>query len=65
MIKTALIGDNDAYKFVENLNSFIADKKVVDIKYISFTVNTKFNLNCGTPLNTDIFDRALVIYEEE
>lgn len=62
MIKTHLIRTN-AEKFQESVNEFIADKKVIDIKYQVFTVNTGYTAG-GIPTRTNVFDSALIIYEE-
>lgn len=43
-------------------DAFIADKKVVDIKYQSMTLVLRFTN--GVPSETTIVDRALIIYEE-
>lgn len=41
---------------------FIADKKVIDIKYQSMNLTLKFTN--GVPSESIIVDRALIIYEE-
>ena len=53
MIKTYLIGDHDAIRFQNNVNKFISDKKVIDIKYQAVLVGPT------------LCDRAMIIYEEE
>lgn len=63
MVKTHLIGDNDGARFQESLNNFIADKKIVDIKYTAFPIVTESYSN-GAPKAVGAVDRALVIYEE-
>ena len=56
MTKVHIIATNNAYAFVEAINNFISNKKVIDIKYQSTTC-TDIN---GPTIN----DRALIIYEE-
>lgn len=64
MVKTCLISNEEYIEFVRDLNSFIADKKVIDIKYSTFTFPTESWAN-GALKELKIVDRALVIYEGE
>lgn len=64
MVKTLLIGDEDAVRFQNTLNNFIADKNVIDIKYTAFPIVTESYSN-GAPKAVGAVDRALVIYEED
>lgn len=63
MIKVEIFGYSKAADFENALNRFIADKKVIDIKYQALVVPTSFY--SGTPTNINVYDRALVIYEED
>lgn len=63
MIKTKLISNSDCVEFEKNLNDFIKDKKVVDIKYKPMWIPT--SMHGATITSTTIFDRVLVIYEED
>lgn len=62
MVKVKLLGSSNAANFQDDLNQFIADKKIIDIKYQAITIPTSFR--SGVPSNIGVFDRALVIYEE-
>lgn len=63
MIKVEVFGYSKATDFENALNQFIADKKVIDIKYQALAVPTSFY--SGVPTNISVYDRALVIYEED
>ena len=58
MTKVAIFGGNDSIKFKDEINDFIKDKKIIDIKY-----NTIFYSGLLAGENP-IVERALVIYEE-
>ena len=45
------------------MNEFVKDKHVVDAKYTSFPVVSQYGLN-NVPKRVDIYDRALIMYEE-
>lgn len=62
MIKIHIIGDESALAFQEAINTFIKDKKVIDIKYQSIMIPKQY-IN-GVPNRISIADRALIIYEE-
>lgn len=46
------------------INEFIKDKPVIDIKYQSMGLATRYNAT-GIPSNVVIYDRALVMYADE
>lgn len=48
----------------DEINEFIKDKPVVDIKYQSMGLATRYNAT-GIPTNVVIYDRALVMYVDE
>ncbi len=62
MIKTKLIGNQNYEVFERELNNFIKDKKVIDIKYKAIYLPVK--MDGASVLESTILDRALVIYEE-
>ena len=64
MIKTKLIYRTDPQAFQDELNDFIADKDVVDIKY-SFHIFVSNYDKTRTPNQVTAADRALVIYTED
>lgn len=64
-MKVCILSNDDPAAFQSSINAFIAfiaDKKVVDIKYQSMTLVLRFTN--GVPSETTIVDRALIIYEE-
>lgn len=62
-MKVCIFSNDDPAVFQSSINAFfIADKKVVDIKYQSMTLVLRFTN--GVPSETTIVDRALIIYEE-
>lgn len=48
----------------DEINEFIKDKPVVDIKYQSMGLATRYNAT-GIPTNVVVYDRALVMYVDE
>lgn len=63
-MKVKLICCNDANKLEGEINTFIEDKKVIDVKYQSVCLMTSFNTR-GTPVGWAVNDRALIMYEEK
>lgn len=63
MIKTQIISENKASRFMEAINNFVADKNIIDIKYA--VINTPTMYRDGVPTATTVYDRALIIYEIE
>lgn len=51
-MKVKIISYSDAIIFEQEINAFIADKKVIEIKYHSLLAGNRIN------------DRALILYEE-
>lgn len=45
------------------VNNFIKDKEVIDIRYQSYSVCTKYNGN-GIPIETKCVDRVMIVYRE-
>lgn len=48
----------------DEINEFIKDKPVIDIKYQSMGLATRYNAT-GIPTNVVVYDRALVMYVDE
>ena len=48
----------------DEINEFIKDKPVIDIKYQSMGLATRYNAT-GIPTNVVVYDRALVMYADE
>lgn len=64
MTRIALFCHNDINALVNAVNDFIKNKKVIDIQYQSMHAYTKFNGD-AVPLASSIYDRVLIVYEEE
>ena len=62
MMKVCILSNNDPAAFQSSINAFIADKRVVDIKYQSMFLPLEFT--DGVPSESTIVDRTLIIYEE-
>lgn len=63
MTKIALFRRNGPEDLVRDVNDFIKDKKVIDIKHQADVVNLSYHNN-GIPKNTAFYDTVLVVYEE-
>ncbi len=61
-MKVCILSNDDPAAFQSSINAFIADKKVIDIKYQSMNLTLEFTN--GIPSESTIVDRALIIYEE-
>jgi len=61
-MKVCILSNDDPTAFQSSINAFIADKKVIDIKYQSMNLTLEFTN--GVPSESTIVDRALIIYEE-
>lgn len=64
MTKIALFGGTNRETLVKDVNDFIKDKKVIDIKHQADVVNLSYH-NTRIPKNTTFYDTVLVVYEEE
>lgn len=64
MIKIKIFSSDDVRNLEQYVNEFVSDKKVVDVKYQSILVPTKYSMN-GFTIAATIYDRAMVIYEEK
>lgn len=63
MTKVRLFSNRSAFDFIDDVNEFLKDKKLIDIKYQPIQVYDEYYGN-GTPKRSTIYDRALIIYEE-
>ena len=61
-MKVCILSNDDPAAFQSSINAFIADKKVIDIKYQSMNLTLEFTN--GVPSESTIVDRALIIYQE-
>ena len=61
-MKVHLISNADPVQFQEWVNEFISGKKIIDIKYQPISLPCMYQN--GVPVKFDIFDRALILYEE-
>lgn len=62
-MKVKIIGGTNYENLEYEINQFIKDKRVIDIKYQSMYVETEFR--GGIPVAGTVFDRALIIYTDE
>lgn len=63
MTKIALFRENNPETLVKDVNDFIKDKKVIDIKHQGEVVDISYYSN-GIPKKTGFYDTVLVVYEE-
>lgn len=62
-MKIKIIANSDISSFEKNVNAFIADKVIHDIKYQSMSIAQRYN-GAGIPTDIGIFDRALIMYDD-
>lgn len=62
MAKVQLFSNTDAAALMRDVNNFIVDKKLIDIKHTAFSITEEFRN--GLPYKNQIVDRVLVVYEE-
>lgn len=63
-MKVKIIANSDTLSFEKDVNAFIADKVIHDIKYQSTSIPQQYN-GVGIPTIIGIFDRALIMYDDE
>lgn len=63
-MKVMIFSASDATALTNAVNEFIKDKKVIDIKYSSMPVVTRYYAD-GTPKTVDIHVGVLIMHEEE
>lgn len=61
--KVKIISFDNAMIFEQQVNDFIRDKKVIDIKYQAYVLATQYTNY--VPSQRVVCDRVLIIYEEE
>lgn len=64
MTKVKIFVDIDVTRLETQINEFIKDKKVIDIKYNTITFVNQYSER-GIPTSIILGDRALIIYEED
>lgn len=62
-MKVKIICNSDMLSFEKDVNAFIADKVIHDIKYQSMSIPQQYN-GVGIPTSIGIFDRALIMYDD-
>ena len=62
-MKIKIFGKKDTLELEKEVNSFMEERVVMDVKYQSMYVATKYNVD-GIPIEGKIIDRAMVIYAE-
>lgn len=63
-MKVKIFVGNNVKSMEDEINEFIKDKSVIDIKYQSMSLTTRHNAT-GIPSKVVIYDRALVMYVDE
>ncbi len=63
-MKIKIIACNDTVELETQINEFITDKVVIDIKYQSIGFYNKWN-NIGVPVTAVTNDRVLIMYDDE
>lgn len=62
-MKVKFFSRTDIGELEKEVNSFMEERVVMDVKYQSMYVETKYNGD-GIPIDGKIIDRAMVIYVE-
>lgn len=63
--KIKIFGKTNSKELENVVNAFIEDKNVIDIKYQTTFVGTKFHDYTGAILEGAFVDRCMIIYKEE
>ena len=63
--KIKIFGTTNSKEFENIVNAFIEGKNIIDIKYQTTFVGTKFHEYTGAILEGAFVDRCMIIYEEE
>ena len=61
-MKIKIFSKKDTLELEKEVNSFMEERVVMDVKYQSMYVATKYNGD-GIPIEGKIIDRAMVIYD--
>ena len=62
-MKIKIFSKKDTMELEKEVNSFMEERVVMDVKYQSMYVATKYNGD-GIPIEGKIIDRAMVIYAD-
>lgn len=62
-MKVKMFSETDVEKLEKEVNEFIEERVVMDVKYQSMYVTTQYNGD-GIPIKGKIIDRALIIYAD-
>ena len=62
-MKVKMFSETDVEKLEKEVNEFIEERVVMDVKYQSMYVTTQYNGD-GIPIEGKIIDRALIIYAD-
>ena len=62
-MKIKIFSKKDTLELEKEVNSFMEERVVMDVKYQSMYVATKYNGD-GIPIEGKIIDRAMVIYAD-
>lgn len=62
-MKVKIFSKKDTWELEKEVNSFMEERVVMDVKYQSMYVATKYNGD-GIPIEGKIIDRAMVIYAD-
>lgn len=62
-MKIKIFSKKDTLELEKEVNSFMKERVVMDVKYQSMYVATKYNGD-GIPIEGKIIDRAMVIYAD-
>ena len=62
-MKVKIFSKKDTWELEKEVNSFMEERVVMDVKYQSMYVTTQYNGD-GIPIEGKIIDRAMVIYAD-
>lgn len=62
-MKIKIFSKKDTWELEKEVNSFMEERVVMDVKYQSMYVTTQYNGD-GIPIEGKIIDRAMVIYAD-
>lgn len=63
-MKVAFLCGSDAKQLQEEVNNFIQDKSIIDMKYSSLFINDSYSEK-GVPIHGTFYDRVMIMYAEE
>lgn len=62
-MKVKILGGTNYEDLENDINKFVKDKSVIDIKYQSIYVETEFR--GGIPVSGTVIDRVIIMYTDE